>query len=181
MNVVSSTPGLSGSILCPKSCARESSQTRKSRSAGWGALCGRRKDRHVSNLLLIALRTRPIHHLPPLMGIVACSESGSDSDSPPLSQDGFMDFEASAGEVPVIGIFMHGGGYCHMSAHESAPTSQIPARLIKVCSISDLSTFPPHFLHRMEHSRRSTPLSTDFSNTHPSLPPSKTQLRYTRI
>lgn len=43
-----------------------------------------------------------------------------------------MDVEESAGDMPVIGIFMHGGGYCHMSAHETAPTSQIPARLIEV-------------------------------------------------
>ncbi|OSD01431.1 alpha/beta-hydrolase [Trametes coccinea BRFM310] len=41
------------------------------------------------------------------------------------------EFEAAAGEVPVIGIFLHGGGYCHMSAHEGAPTSQIPERLMK--------------------------------------------------
>lgn len=31
---------------------------------------------------------------------------------------------------------MHGGGYCHMSAHEKAPTSQIPRRLIKVSCTS---------------------------------------------
>ncbi|KAI9063761.1 alpha/beta-hydrolase [Trametes sanguinea] len=41
------------------------------------------------------------------------------------------EFEATAGEVPVIGIFLHGGGYCHMSAHEGAPTSQIPERLMR--------------------------------------------------
>ncbi|KZT71924.1 alpha/beta-hydrolase [Daedalea quercina L-15889] len=39
--------------------------------------------------------------------------------------------EAEAGDVPLVGIFMHGGGYCHMSAHENAPTSKIPRRFIK--------------------------------------------------
>ena len=42
------------------------------------------------------------------------------------------EYEAAAGEVPLIGIFLHGGGYCHMSAHEKASTSKIPARLMKV-------------------------------------------------
>jgi hypothetical protein len=36
------------------------------------------------------------------------------------------------GTPPVIGMFMHGGGYCHMSAHESTRPSRIPRRLIKV-------------------------------------------------
>ncbi|KAI0822964.1 alpha/beta-hydrolase [Trametes gibbosa] len=61
--------------------------------------------------------------------IPACS-----SDASPHSNDNLMDsgeLEAAAGEVPLIGIFLHGGGYCHMSAHENAPTSQIPERLIK--------------------------------------------------
>ncbi|TFK89925.1 alpha/beta-hydrolase [Polyporus arcularius HHB13444] len=50
------------------------------------------------------------------------------------SQDGVEDggdIEAAAGEVPLIGIFLHGGGYCHMSAHETSSTSKIPARLMK--------------------------------------------------
>ncbi|KAI0764579.1 alpha/beta-hydrolase [Trametes elegans] len=50
------------------------------------------------------------------------------------SNDDLMDsgeFESAAGDVPVIGIFLHGGGYCHMSAHEKAPTSQIPERLMR--------------------------------------------------
>ncbi|KAF9011969.1 Alpha/Beta hydrolase protein [Cyathus striatus] len=34
-------------------------------------------------------------------------------------------------EIPLVGIFMHGGGYCHMSAHESSGTSRIPRGLIK--------------------------------------------------
>ncbi|KAI0350846.1 alpha/beta-hydrolase [Trametes cingulata] len=56
------------------------------------------------------------------------------SDAPATSNDDLMDggeFESAAGDVPLIGIFLHGGGYCHMSAHESAPTSQIPERLIR--------------------------------------------------
>ena len=32
----------------------------------------------------------------------------------------------------IIGMYFHGGGYCHMSAHESSGTSRIPRRLIKV-------------------------------------------------
>ena len=32
----------------------------------------------------------------------------------------------------MIGIFMHGGGYCHMSAEEKSPTSKIPRRLMEV-------------------------------------------------
>lgn len=35
-------------------------------------------------------------------------------------------------EIPLVGIFMHGGGYCHMSAHETSRTSRIPRGLIKV-------------------------------------------------
>ena len=41
-------------------------------------------------------------------------------------------FSPSSGQDAVIGLFMHGGGYCHMSAHESSRTSRIPKRLIKV-------------------------------------------------
>ncbi|KAI0656922.1 alpha/beta-hydrolase [Cubamyces menziesii] len=55
-------------------------------------------------------------------------------DATSRSDDNLMDggeFEAAAGDVPVIGIFLHGGGYCHMSAHEKAPTSQIPERLMR--------------------------------------------------
>ncbi|EJF57363.1 alpha/beta-hydrolase [Dichomitus squalens LYAD-421 SS1] len=60
--------------------------------------------------------------------IPACVD---DKSSPAPSQNPLMDLEESVGDVPLIGIFLHGGGYCHMSAHENAPTSQIPARLIK--------------------------------------------------
>jgi hypothetical protein len=42
-----------------------------------------------------------------------------------------IDVEAAAGKPQVIGIFMHGGGYTQMSAHEKAGTSRIPRRLIK--------------------------------------------------
>jgi hypothetical protein len=44
------------------------------------------------------------------------------------------DVEADAVDSPprMIGIYLHGGGYCHMSAHESSGTSRIPRRLMKV-------------------------------------------------
>ncbi|KAI0916019.1 hypothetical protein AcV5_003475 [Taiwanofungus camphoratus] len=41
------------------------------------------------------------------------------------------DVETSAGGIPLIGIFLHGGGYCHMSAHESSGTSKIPRQLME--------------------------------------------------
>ena len=37
-----------------------------------------------------------------------------------------------ANKTHVVGLFMHGGGYCHMSAHENSRTSRIPRGLIKV-------------------------------------------------
>lgn len=40
--------------------------------------------------------------------------------------------DVEAGTQPVVAIFLHGGGYCHMSAHENAATSKIPRRLSKV-------------------------------------------------
>ncbi|GLB39803.1 putative steryl acetyl hydrolase [Lyophyllum shimeji] len=42
------------------------------------------------------------------------------------------------GHSPVIGIFMHGGGYCHMSAHETSRTSRIPRRLIRDKMMSEV-------------------------------------------
>jgi len=44
------------------------------------------------------------------------------------------DVEAGAADSPppVIGLYLHGGGYCHMSAHEKSGTSRIPRRLMKV-------------------------------------------------
>ncbi|KAI0077349.1 alpha/beta-hydrolase [Panus rudis PR-1116 ss-1] len=55
-------------------------------------------------------------------------DGGSNDASSTLALD---ELEASIGHTPVIGIFMHGGGYCHMSAHESSSTSKIPRRLMK--------------------------------------------------
>jgi hypothetical protein len=45
-----------------------------------------------------------------------------------------IDVEADAANCPphVIGLYLHGGGYCHMSAHEESGTSRIPRRLMKV-------------------------------------------------
>ncbi|KDR77252.1 hypothetical protein GALMADRAFT_246557 [Galerina marginata CBS 339.88] len=42
-----------------------------------------------------------------------------------------LDMEAGNEKVPLIGVFMHGGGYCHMSAHESSRTSRIPRNLVQ--------------------------------------------------
>ncbi|KAF8964728.1 Alpha/Beta hydrolase protein [Flammula alnicola] len=42
-----------------------------------------------------------------------------------------VDLEAGTDDVPIVGIFMHGGGYCHMSAHEKSRTSRIPRNLVK--------------------------------------------------
>ncbi|KAI0301633.1 hypothetical protein B0F90DRAFT_1718843 [Multifurca ochricompacta] len=44
-----------------------------------------------------------------------------------------LDVEADAADSypPMIGIYLHGGGYCHMSAHENSGTSRIPRRLMK--------------------------------------------------
>lgn len=46
-----------------------------------------------------------------------------------------LDVEADAADSPppVIGLYLHGGGYCHMSAHEKSGTSRVPRRLMKVC------------------------------------------------
>jgi len=41
------------------------------------------------------------------------------------------DVEALSARVPVVGMFMHGGGYCHMSAEEKSSTSRIPRRLMQ--------------------------------------------------
>ena len=45
-----------------------------------------------------------------------------------------LDVEASAANSPppVIGLYLHGGGYCHMSAHEKSGSSRVPRRLMKV-------------------------------------------------
>ena len=51
-----------------------------------------------------------------------------------LHNAGDADVEADAADSPphMIGIYLHGGGYCHMSAHEISGTSRIPRRLMKV-------------------------------------------------
>ncbi|KAL6299231.1 alpha/beta hydrolase fold-domain-containing protein [Sparassis latifolia] len=46
--------------------------------------------------------------------------------------------EANGDDEPVIGIFLHGGGYCHMSAHEHAGTSRIPRRLMEDKTFSSI-------------------------------------------
>jgi hypothetical protein len=56
-----------------------------------------------------------------------------------LHTAGDADVEADAVDSPphIIGIYLHGGGYCHMSAHESSGTSRIPRRLMKVRVMSN--------------------------------------------
>ena len=83
----------------------------------------------------------------------------SNSSFPNHSPD--IDLEAM-GDIPLIGIFMHGGGYCHMSAEEKSPTSKIPRRLTKVRATlawlfargTDYSSFS-RGIPRMAGSRRS--------------------------
>jgi hypothetical protein len=43
-----------------------------------------------------------------------------------------VEADAAASPLRAIGLYLHGGGYCHLSAHESAITSRIPRRLMKV-------------------------------------------------
>ncbi|TFY77843.1 hypothetical protein EWM64_g6173, partial [Hericium alpestre] len=76
---------------------------------------------------------------------IASSPSGEDfipssCDSSPTAPDLHpktdfskdIEAEAADGAAPrMIGIFLHGGGYCHMSAHEKSGTSRIPRRLMK--------------------------------------------------
>jgi hypothetical protein len=45
------------------------------------------------------------------------------------------------GDIKLVGVFMHGGGYSHMSAHECSRTSRIPQGLIKVRPLSFLFSF----------------------------------------
>jgi hypothetical protein len=61
--------------------------------------------------------------------------SGSRSHSPDIELE-------AAGGIPLIGIFMHGGGYCHMSADEKSPTSKIPRRLTEVRTTLALAVRP---------------------------------------
>lgn len=39
-------------------------------------------------------------------------------------------------KVYMVGVFMHGGGYCHMSAHEESRTSRMPRGFIQVRRLS---------------------------------------------
>lgn len=86
----------------------------------------------------------PSHQTRVGMGIAAPDNAhekflrkGSSGPSTPgtSSQNHDIDIEAEAGATSgkpeVIGIFMHGGGYTQMSAHEKAGTSRIPRRLVK--------------------------------------------------
>lgn len=59
------------------------------------------------------------------------SPSASSSSSAKMVLSSNQGTEGSE-EIPLVGIFMHGGGYCHMSAHETSRTSRIPRGLIQV-------------------------------------------------
>ncbi|KAL0063238.1 hypothetical protein AAF712_009840 [Marasmius tenuissimus] len=48
-----------------------------------------------------------------------------------MSQKNVEEAAKEDADIPVVGIFMHGGGYCQMSAHEKSRTSNIPRRLMK--------------------------------------------------
>jgi len=85
---------------------------------------------------------------------------------------------ADAGDdIKLIGVFMHGGGYCHMSAHECSRTSRIPRGLIKVRRPShSLSTrFLTFMSNSATSSTPSTPSNIVYSNTLPFPPLSWTQ------
>lgn len=69
--------------------------------------------------------------------------SGSSSSSDPSD----VDLEAM-GDIPLIGMFMHGGGYCHMSAEEKSPTSKIPRRLIKDGRFTEIYSVEYRLLHQ---------------------------------
>jgi hypothetical protein len=69
-------------------------------------------------------------NVPPV--VQATKDVLANGGSIPNGINSSIDVEAIAADTPLIGIFMHGGGYCHMSAHESSRTSRIPRRLIKV-------------------------------------------------
>ncbi|KAJ2922922.1 hypothetical protein H1R20_g14180, partial [Candolleomyces eurysporus] len=48
-------------------------------------------------------------------------KTDSNPETPPAQDD----------RTYTVGIYMHGGGYCHMSAHESSRTSRIPRGLVQ--------------------------------------------------
>lgn len=79
----------------------------------------------------------------PLRVHMRCAERGKLIDTAPslqniehakLSHPSGTEVEAESSNSRVIGVFLHGGGYCHMSAHEKSGTSRIPRRLMKVSS-----------------------------------------------
>lgn len=74
------------------------------------------------------------------------------------------DIEASAADASIIGIFMHGGGYTHMSAHENARTSRIPRTLLKVGKLYTL-IIRAYLAIRRNCARKSILLNTDCSSS----------------
>jgi hypothetical protein len=83
------------------------------------------------------------------------------------------DEEEDVGKPEVIGIFMHGGGYTQMSAHENAGTSRIPRRLIKDGTFTEIYGIISIFVYNlleilMSLSRRISPAAAcPLSGCHP--------------
>lgn len=69
------------------------------------------------------------------------SGSGSQTNSPEIDLE-------SMGDIPLVGIFMHGGGYCHMSAEEKSSTSKIPRRLMKDGRFTEIYSVEYRLLHQ---------------------------------
>ena len=79
-----------------------------------------------------------------------------------------IDVEADAANCPphVIGLYLHGGGYCHMSAHEKSGTSRIPRRLMKVrIAIFGRIYVVMTYSNRTISSKRSTVRSFDWDGS----------------
>ncbi|KAI9509293.1 alpha/beta-hydrolase [Russula earlei] len=58
-----------------------------------------------------------------LRGIVTSGDVGLSSEH--------LEAGGADSPLPLIGLYLHGGGYCHMSAHEKSGTSRIPRRLME--------------------------------------------------
>lgn len=85
--------------------------------------------------------------------LVEIPESPS-SEIPFTPED--TDVESTSARLPLIGMFMHGGGYCHMSAEEKSSTSRIPRRLMQVSLRSLIVRIDTYFELRTETSPKFT-------------------------
>lgn len=68
--------------------------------------------------------------VPPVVQVTT-NISANEGNYTILGSNSSVDIEVTAADTDLVGMFMHGGGYCHMSAHESSNTSRIPRRLMK--------------------------------------------------